>query len=238
MYDILIVEDTDSEAENLQSHLSRYAAEHDTAFSVDRLLDSSDLDARAADADLVFLDVNLPGETGLAAAERLRADDCDTPLVFVTNLAQYAMQGYSVDALGFIVKSASYGVFSLCMDHAMRVLARNAHRTLSVATADGMRVLEVPDITNVHASGSDLRFHLMEGDTLQVTGALDRIETELRDMDAPFVRISGTRLANMARILRVSGAKLDMEDGSSISIGLVERRRALARIAEYLGGGV
>ena len=53
---------------------------------------------------LFFMDIKMPGYNGLEAAEILRQTDKNVPLVFITNLKQYAIHGYSVDAMGFVVK--------------------------------------------------------------------------------------------------------------------------------------
>ena len=48
---------------------------------------------------------------GMTAARKLRKLDSGIAIVFVTNMAQYAIHGYEVDAIDFIVKPISYYVF-------------------------------------------------------------------------------------------------------------------------------
>ena len=55
--------------------------------------------------DIYFLDIGLPGVNGMEAAQIIRQTDESTPIVFVTDLAQYAVRGYSVDALDFHAQS-------------------------------------------------------------------------------------------------------------------------------------
>ena len=61
--------------------------------------------------DIIFMDVEMPGLDGFGAAEKIRAVDADAVLVFVTNMAQYAIKGYEVDALDYVLKPVNYYQF-------------------------------------------------------------------------------------------------------------------------------
>ena len=62
----------------------------------------------------MLLDVDMPFLDGMTAAGHIRRVDPEVVIVFVTNLAQYAIQGYSVNALDYILKPLNY--FSLAAD--------------------------------------------------------------------------------------------------------------------------
>ena len=87
MHRVLIVEDDPVEAAKLRGHLDRYAREHDTSFSVETLSSALEFVETRHVADLIFMDINMPGINGMEAAELLRTYDTETPLVFVTDLA-------------------------------------------------------------------------------------------------------------------------------------------------------
>ena len=105
MFKVLIVEDTPAEADVLRGFLARYAAEKRLELNVETLGSALEfIEARRA-ADLVLMDIDMPGINGMEAAQIMRGYDAQTPLIFVTNLAQYAVRGYSVDALDFVAHS-------------------------------------------------------------------------------------------------------------------------------------
>ena len=159
-YRILIVEDSPAEADVLRGHLSRYAAEKGLSFAVTVLPSAIEFVNGNHPADLIFMDIDLPGINGMEAAQILRGYDEQTPLVFVTNLAQYAIKGYQVDALDFMVKPVAYDDFSLRMDRAMRVVQRSANTTVAIPTPDGVRVVRLADILYVDIIKHDLHYHL------------------------------------------------------------------------------
>lgn len=232
---VLIIEDSAMEADALRGYLLRYAHEHQLHFAITHLESAMAFEPAAHRADLIFMDIDLPGETGMEAAEALREVDGSTPLIFVTNLAQFAIHGYAVNAVGFIVKSSSYGDFSLCVDRAMRIVTRNTQSTLTVQTHDGIRIIAVNTLAWVEISNHKLSFHLTDGTIVVSRGTLGEVEEKLTALGAPFVRTSASELVNMSMIRHISGYKLEMVDGSLLYLSRGKRKAALATIATYLG---
>lgn len=76
------------------------------------------------DYDLIFLDIQMPGLNGMEAATALRKKDSSVLLVFVTNMAQYAVRGYDVNAAGFILKPVSYYDFLMRMRKCIGICRR------------------------------------------------------------------------------------------------------------------
>lgn len=59
---------------------------------------------------------------GMEVSKKLREIDNDVLLIFVTNMAQFAIEGYSVDALDFVVKPILYEPFKMKMEKTFKVL--------------------------------------------------------------------------------------------------------------------
>ena len=233
MYRMLIVEDTPAEADLLRGHLQRYASEKNLSFSIETLSSALEFINSRHVADLIFMDIDMPGINGMEAAEVLRTYDAETPLVFVTNLAQYAVRGYSVDAVDFVVKPVEYGDFAMRMDRAMRAVARNAARTLALPTADGMRVIAQRDITYVDLVKHDVRYHLVDGTELRERGSLRAAEQRLDSQS--FLRISSGCLVNMARVERIGRESVTVAGGAELFYSRSQRKRALETLANYVG---
>ncbi len=236
MLRIVIVEDTPDEAAVLRGHLERYAEEHGLELSIAWLKSALDFLEDRAPADLIFMDIDMPGINGLEAAKQLREHDAVTPLVFVTNLAQYAVRGYEVDAVDFMVKPVRYADFSMRMSRALRVVDRAARRSLTVKTREGLQLFSVSDLLFVETQGHDVAYHVA-GEKLPFVArdSLRNVEGELRDL--PFVRLSSSALANMAHVRRVRGDEVTISDGTVLFMSRAKKREAQAAIAAYLGGG-
>ena len=63
--------------------------------------------------DIIFMDINLGESNGIEISKKIREIDDETIIIFVSNLAQYAVEGYEVEAMDFIVKPMTYYVFSM-----------------------------------------------------------------------------------------------------------------------------
>lgn len=237
MYRALIVEDDPQAAETLRAHLERYAAERGTSFSVEILPSALEFLEGTRPADVVFMDIGLPGVSGMEAAEVMRQTDELTPLIFVTDLAQYAVRGYQVDALDFMVKPVTYEDFALRMGRAMRVMDRNAGGTVSVATDEGLRVVAEKDVVYVEIFRHDLYWHVTgSAQPLHARGTLTRVAEELGA--ERFCRVSASHLINMGQLALIRPGSIVMSDGTEIVISRRRRREVLETLTRYVGGSL
>ncbi len=110
---IAIVEDEESATQELRVLFARYGKENNMEFSLDTFPDALKfLASYRADYDLVMLDIEMPFMNGMEGAEKLRKLDPYVPIVFVTNMRRYAVAGYKVNAIDFIIKPVEYYDFS------------------------------------------------------------------------------------------------------------------------------
>lgn len=237
MYRALIVEDDPAAADVLRAHLARYGKERGAEFAVEVLPSALELLERRPKADIVFLDIGLPGISGMEAAEVMRQTDPVTPIVFVTDLAQYAVRGYAVDALDFMVKPVEYEDFALRMSRAMRVMERNAERTVAIPTADGLRVVAQRDVIYVEIFRHDLCWHVArEAEPLHARGTLTAVAEELGP--GRFCRISASHLINMGQLRLIRGDSVVMSNGDELPISRRRRKDALDALTRYVGGSL
>ena len=231
---VLVVEDEPQEAERLRALLSRYAAERGERFEVSAMTSAVEFLSNRPEVDLVFMDIGLPGVSGMEAAEILRDHDQRTQIIFVTSLAQYGARSYEVDALDFIVKPVSYHSFSLRMDRAVRVLRRTIGRSVIIKEKGGISVIPVSDITAIDVQGHNLAYHLTDNRETLARGTLSALAKELAGTS--FVQISSSALVNMDHVRTIRGSDVHTSDGGVYVISRPKRKAALEAIAAYYGG--
>lgn len=233
---ILVVEDDSRQAERLMAMLDRYATEHGQDFDIVHLSSALEFAERHPGADAIFMDMGLPGMSGMEAARVLCGYDEETPLIFVTDLAQFAVDGYSVDALDFIVKPFEYRAFAPRMDRVMRILERRHHETVAIQTPDGTTIVDLKDILYIETYRHDLHYHLANGRVLRRRCSLTELEEQLESKG--FVRISANTLANMAQLAQIQSNTLTLRNGEELSFGRSRRKQALETISAYLAGSI
>lgn len=231
---LLIVEDEKPAADALLALVRRYEESRGMTFDVDVVGAAFELLDASRTYDICLLDIQLPGINGMEAAELLRSQHRVTSIIFVTDLAQYAVRGYEVDALGFLVKPATFAGLAMNLDRALREVAQGTNRTLAVPTDDGFRSVPLSQVTHIKVRNHDLIYHTVGGDDLRARGSLAQVEHELAD--APMVRVSRYCLANMALITSVLGDEVTVAGGAALHITRGHKKEIELALARYLGG--
>ena len=232
MFKIAIVEDNGAAAEKLHGFLTRYATENNETFDITVFGDAvSFLDNYKSIYDMVFMDIELPYIDGMEAAKRLRALDRQVILIFVTNMARYAVKGYEVDALDYLVKPIHYGDFELKLRRA--VLRRSGDQeAILVVRQSGFLRLKLQEIRYIEVRGHTLIFHT-ETDSIQGSGTL--LETEEKLKGKGFLRCNKCYLVNQKHIAAVQGYTLVMTGGEELQISRPRKKTFMNEMAETLG---
>ena len=125
MLKIAVVEDQQEVRDELCRFIRKYAAENSLQVEAVPIEDGAVIAAHYEPGwDIIFMDVEMPGMDGFGAAEKIRAVDGDAVLVFVTNMAQYAIKGYEVDALDYVLKPVNYYQFCTKLSRAVQRVQR------------------------------------------------------------------------------------------------------------------
>ena len=111
------------------------------------------------------MDVEMPRLDGFGAAEAIRAVDADVVLVFVTNMAQYAIRGYEVDALDYVLKPVNYYQFCTKLSRAIqRVQRRRGGQVVLQLAGGGIQLLDTADIYYLETHSRMLYYHTSKGE--------------------------------------------------------------------------
>ena len=235
MYRFLVIEDSEQEAELFESLLRRYLDEHRVDATIEVMHNAFEFVELKRTYDLIFMDIGLPGISGMEAAEVLRSRDDETLLVFVTDLAQYAVKGYEVGALDFVVKPVSYQALAMRLDRAIKILRRRDRGSIHLTTNHGLRVFPISSLIYVEVRGHNLEYHIEGEDSYKIRGTLSSFE-EGRGPSSQFVRISNSCLINADHLRSIEGATVRMSNGDELSISRTKKKAALEALANYYGG--
>lgn len=174
---IVILEDQEADSERLRSFLRRYGEVHGTAFAASVYRDGTELlDGYDGGFDILFMDIELPRMNGMQTAEGVRRMNESIPIIFTTNMAQYAVKGYEVDALGFMVKPISYIQFENYLTKALARSRRNeqirANSTIMLGSGSSFRQISMDEIVCVIKDRNYLIYRLTSGEEIRERGAM------------------------------------------------------------------
>lgn len=131
MIRIAVVEDDKGYAEKLRKYLDRYQKESGKKLKIEYFEDGEDIAIDyKCNFDIILMDIEMQFMNGMTAAEKIRELDDEVVIIFITNTPQYAMKGYTVDALDYVLKPLAYFAFSQKIERALTRLERRKKEIL------------------------------------------------------------------------------------------------------------
>jgi DNA-binding LytR/AlgR family response regulator len=234
MIRIGVVEDDPASIDRLLSHLDRFQREHDERFHVGAFRDGRDIiEDYRPDWDILLLDIQMARVDGMTAARRIREVDSEVLIVFVTASPQYAVSGYEVDALSYLLKPVSYPVFAQELGRCLVRLRRRERRHMLFTAADGDRHrLDIADVLYLESAKHNVLIHTLDSDYTVAT-SLKAMEGELEDED--FFRCNSGYLVNLRHVTGVEGNDCRIRGGVRLQISRPRKKDFLAALAAYIG---
>lgn len=182
--------------------------------------------------DIVFFDIRLPGENGLAAARRLYAIDKRPVIVFITSYPDFAVQGYGINAAGFLLKpfdDAQIGeIMRVCAE---RLNADHTHY-LTVRSQNRQYKIDIATITHIESANRQVRIHTDDA-VVDCGGKLDEY---LERMAGSFLRVHKSFAVNRARVLAMGNTTAVLDNGAEVPISRSHRRQARDAFFSKLAG--
>lgn len=233
MLRIAVVDDEQEQRAQLEDCLHRYAGETSTQLEVIPFGNAQEfLRQDPGGFDIVLLDIQMPGLDGMTVARQLRARNQRLVLIFVTNMAQFAIEGYAVDAMDFILKPVSYYRLAATLNKAKGRLQTETGVALVLHTKDGTYHLDSARVHYIEMFNHHTIFHTEDG-VFDTTGSLKKLEEQLTGQS--FARCNNGYLVNLRFVRGVEGSDV-VVGGDRLLISRTRRKAFLQRLSEFFGG--
>lgn len=232
---VAIVEDQKEQADDLHNKLLRYEKENpaEVHFTFEEFSNPiSFLEAYKANYDIVFMDIAMPYMNGLDAAKRLRAIDQNVILIFVTNLTQYALNGYEVNAFDYVIKNINYYDLALKISKAIKKLAQGKKgNELMILTDNGYIKIPELEIRYVETDGHHVIYHVGKEEYRQYASLRNAEKNLSKDY---FVKCNSSYLINLAFVTGVNSYIVTV-GGDNLEISHPRKKELLRRLKEFQG---
>lgn len=236
MVNIAIVEDDKQQATQLEEALKRYGEEFRTPLKITVFYNAmAFLGKYTAEYDIVFMDILMPMMNGMDASRVLREKDDKVMIIFVTNMQQYAIQGYEVGAFDFILKPVTYPEFKLKFTRALsKLMPQKTTANILIKSESGMVRLTPMQIIYVEVQQHHCIYHTKLGDYRQYQ-TMKSVETQLSDFG--FARCNNFLLVNLLYVSKIEGMSVHV-NGEVLPISYPRKKQFTEKFSEFMGAGV
>lgn len=161
---IAIVEDEQPFADQLVEYITRFSKEYQTEIQCQHFKSSvSFLSSYQPIWDLLLLDIEMPNMNGLMLAHKVREIDQNVLLIFITKVAKYAMAGYEVAALDYVLKPVNYYAFFMKLRRVLSLLETKQKNHLIIQGNGFVRKIPVETIRYIDVLGHTISYHTPAG---------------------------------------------------------------------------
>lgn len=164
--------------------------------------------------DVLFLDANMQKMNGIETAYQIRKKGWDIKIVLLSEMIDYAVDGYHVGAIRYVMKENMKKELPECLEFVLRD-RRSDEKEIAFPMKGGERTISLGEILYVESEKHKLCFKFVEGNS-HMYGKMDELDEQLAE--SGFVRVHQSFLANMKYVEKISNYRLYMTDGSVLPI--------------------
>ena len=230
---IAVVEDDMNIQQQLTAYIGKFYEEDINRYQLSVFSDGDEiLEDFRANYDLILLDIQMKRLNGLETAEKIRQLDSDVYLVFVTNLANYAIKGYSVQAFDFILKPVNYMMLKQLLQRVDKLVSARQQRYVTLPTDLGLTRI---DVNHIYYVETEAHFLIIKTDQGEY-----RMRDTMKNMEAAlekygFFRCNNCYLVNLKHVERVDGSTLYV-NGEELAISRPRYKAFMETLTKYWGG--
>ncbi len=234
--EMYIYEDDDQDAQTLKTTIESFAVSSQISVRVTVYKHGRDL-LRAIEThepDMLFLDVDA-GENepdGLEIAKQIHAWNANLPIVFTTYLQEYAIFGYEVEALHYLIKPVTIENIEVCFNRLEKEKRNHPKKRFSISVVSDYRQLAVPveNIRFAEVRRNTVTLHLPER-SISTNISMSSLEQQTNGM---LIRCHRSYLVNPKYITKIDHNDFVLCSGERIPIRMNGHRKTIALYHDWL----
>lgn len=163
--------------------------------------------------DILLLDVEMDGMSGIGLARRIRQDNLRAEIIFITSHFEFMGEGYEVDALHYLTKPVPEDKLMRVLDKAGERLSVKPPSLVLICEGETVKLYE-SDILYVESFGHYISIHARDRE-YRIKENISAFEERLR---GGFFRTHRSYLANLKYVIRISRTQVTLEGGAELPL--------------------
>ncbi len=236
MIKFALIEDDKNDAERFTSLFHRYC--QDNQLNLSLTLFACGKEYLCQDKEhfhVIFFDIELPDINGMELSKKVREKDKDVIIIFLTNLSQYAISGYEVNALDYILKPLNDSTFFSKMNKIIRVANEKAQNDKTISLNNGKNVFKHSDILYIEVQKHNVIYHTTMGN-FTTRGSLKEIIDKMDNCQ--FSRCNYCYLVNLNHVKGIHKYDLTLDNDEVILISRNRKKEVMEDFSRFLGGSL
>lgn len=184
--------------------------------------------------NIVFLDIEMPGHSGLELLDFFNPEEITFNIIFTTAYSQYAIQAFDLSAVGYLLKPIKPDALKAAVERCQQAerkldfsvaqlkhnLSPDQNKRITLSTKYKTYFIHIDDIVYIKGDGAYSEFYLEYGEKIMVSKNLKHYEDVLSSFPK-FVRISKQHIVNkdyITQLTRSGGNKVLLKDNTSLPV--------------------
>lgn len=181
------------------------------------------------DFDILLLDVEMPGMSGIALAKEIRKENRAVQIIFITGYYEYFSDGFDVSALHYLIKPVDSAKLGSVLDRAVDNLTYR-ERAVFVSSDEGEFKIPQADIRYIEAENVYIIVHTAGGD-YRMRIALAKFASQL---DESFFKVHRSFVVNLNHVKKITRKEITVANGDTIPISRGMYDAVHAAVIKYL----
>ena len=163
--------------------------------------------------DIVFLDIQMEGMNGIEAAKKLREQQEDTVLVFITGRKDHVLDAFDLYAFQYLLKPIDEDKFAEVLERAVREGRRKKERRVLFIKSRNL-TLDQSEILYIESRAKKVEIHTVR-QTVEIYAAMDELEGQLGE---EFYRCHRAYIVNMDCITEYDNESITLTNGDRVHL--------------------
>lgn len=180
--------------------------------------------------DIIFLDIQMGGMTGMEAAQKLRQEGSESFLVFITVLKECVYDAFTVEASDYLLKPITDERFAAAMDRIFGHIGDREKNRLLIQKETRCKSIPFADIFYCEAINRKIYVHTKQG----VIDYYFKIEELEKQLGSSFFRCHRSYLVNLKYVCGYENGLAELENGETISVSRLRQQDFTKAVLYYM----
>lgn len=182
--------------------------------------------------DLILLDIEMPGSSGMELAEKIKPCLPDVKIIFITSHIEYAIDAFELSIFRYVPKEDTGKRLPAAIVDAVKLIALQDGRTYTIRTNSRLEKIPYKEIYYIERDGKNASITTADGIS-RVRKSLQQVYAELDAEE--FIYIDRGCIANMIHIMQVKEGMVVLKNGVSLPVSRSHLREVKEQINTYWG---